>query len=123
MNKARLEKLATFLENLQLTQNDAFAMGIWGASRTCGFAGCAIGWATHNKLFEADGFYWSGWEPTFCLTEDGQETEYMDWAAVEQFFNLSAKDAEYLFCASNYLPNVTHVDVAARIKEMLGNAS
>jgi len=58
MNKKRLLKLADFLETVPKKN---FEMQSWGAKPatkpegkrpgSCGFAGCAMGWAAHAKLF------------------------------------------------------------------------
>lgn len=44
----RLLKLADYLETVPRKK---FDMRFWKDEGACGFAGCAIGWAAHGKLF------------------------------------------------------------------------
>lgn len=60
----------------------------------CKSTGCAIGWACAYPEFNAQGLHWDG-GPTLLVRRTG--TRLTDWRAVEEFFGLSACQAEYLF--------------------------
>lgn len=48
INAKRLLRLADYLETVP---RDHFDMGTWGGKSSCGFSGCAMGWAVHGRLF------------------------------------------------------------------------
>lgn len=85
----RLLKLAAFLETVP---RKAFDIGPWEARPAtkpegdvpgdCGFAGCAVGWAAHAKLFR--GFTIKHHEPSYTL-EKGRVS---GWRAVREVFKL-----------------------------------
>lgn len=90
----RLLKLAAHLE--KNVPPLMFDMGTWYSSAPpdwqCGFAGCAIGWAIHDKLF--DGLHWTPLNiPVYRNGSKGLD-------AVAILFGISRDDAFILFGAS-----------------------
>jgi hypothetical protein len=111
MRADRLLKLADFLETVP---PQAFDIKDWLTRKPsgpegnvpgeCGFAGCAVGWAAHQKMF--DGF---GFRPLRDGTESG-EVQYTDeagvtsisWEAVRNLFEVDRALADCLFDGSSY---------------------
>lgn len=91
-------RLQTLLDFLRTVEPDRLRMAQWtnqlylNKEPSCGFAACAIGWAGQIPEFNALGFTCSP-APRFS----NETTLEIDWAAVETFFELSGKAAEYLF--------------------------
>lgn len=87
----------------------------------CNTTGCAVGWACALPEFQAQGLHWNrGWPA--LETENGRST---DWRAVEDFFEISADEANRLFTAHSY-PKTHRKDplaVAQRIRELVSRAS
>lgn len=84
----------------------------------CGFAGCAVGWATQDPVLKAEGLRLSGMRsPLF--------DHYDHWHAVREFFDLSTPQADDLFNVSGYNePHTPQLDphpsvVAAKIREFV----
>lgn len=103
MRRGRLLKLAAFLETVPAK---AFSINSWQARKatkregkrpgTCGFAGCAVGWAAHAKLI-----------PGLTLRGDfcGVWPDYeglRGFMAVQKAFDISRFQAELLFIATSY---------------------
>lgn len=131
MRKDRLLKLANFLETVP---RKAFNLKNWQISAAtkpegdepgdCGFAGCAIGWAAHAKLFR--GFTLGPFEDWPYL-----QPKYKDkgaWRAVAELMDLpldhdgglSSRHAEHLFLGNNYAGgNPSPKQVAARIRKFV----
>lgn len=107
----RLLKLAGLLDKVPA---HSFDLSTWvqsGQTRPegdelgdCGFAGCAVGWAAHAKLF-----------PGFRLATGGRSPTYRgadNWEAVNKVFGFGAtdilgnetsyEDAQYLFSDESY---------------------
>jgi hypothetical protein len=106
----RLLKLADFLDKLPRT---AFDLSAWVASQpsrpegktpgSCGFAGCAMGWAAHEKMFRGLKFDGDIFDTT-PIFEDKNGVRYIGFEAAEMIFGLPTnRDALYLF-HMNYYP-------------------
>lgn len=130
INAKRLLKLADFLETVP---RKSFNLSAWQSRPAvkpegkkqgeCGFAGCAIGWAAHAKLFRGLRLVdiGDGYDPEvfFNATES--------WEAIDELFNLAPVphslrdgDAEYLFMAEKYDHyNATPKQVAKRIRKFV----
>src|ERR1700744_3436175 len=87
----------------------------------CGTVCCAIGEATFIPSLRKAGLSmirdrW-GFSPVY--------KDYKDWDAVEKFFGLSERHAEYLFMDCSYMDNTDTQPstVAARIRELLASTS
>src|SRR5262249_52872512 len=80
---------------------------------TCGFAGCAIGWAAHARIIPGLGMH--GTRPSF----DGED----GWEAVAKAFGLSKGEALELFAEGSYRESPTPRDVAGRIRRLLAKPS
>lgn len=137
MNKKRLLKLADFLETVP---RRAFDIGGWQTKAPtkpegkkqgeCGFAGCAVGWATHAKLFRGlrlEQYFDGG--VAFPVYEDREGFD-----ACAQLFDihgyfppehqLAYQDfAEYLFSPDAYETPPTPKQVAARIRAFVKDLS
>lgn len=118
MNIERLTKLADFLDTVPERR---FDLSRWRAAKgtiECGFAGCAVGWASLIPEFRVDGLTLdSEWgEPVFLHWES--------WLAVERFFDLSTRQAERLFGRSEYQehPEPTPIDVTKRIRTLVNRS-
>lgn len=131
MRKDRLLKLAKFLETVPDT---AFDLSRWqkrAPSKSegkrpgdCGFAGCAVGWAAHQRMFrglklEDDGY------GEIAPMYDGLE----HWLAVGKLFEISNggyassnRQAEHLFMGSEYPDGkATPKQVAKRIRAFVAS--
>jgi hypothetical protein len=109
----RLLILADFLETVP---RESFEIKYWvdhpatkpegGKPGECGFAGCAIGWAAHARLFDG-------------LTLDVDAPRYAglwDYDAVSACFGINDCDAAYLFDGCSYNWRATPKQVARRIR-------
>lgn len=76
INAKRLLKLADYLETVPRKN---FNMSSWNEYRPCGFAGCALGWAVHAKLFRG-------------LTEKS-----LGYEAAEEVFSIDGEESFELF--------------------------
>jgi hypothetical protein len=100
MNKERLLKLADFLDTVP---RKSFDMRDWVAQRgeefnpeepgSCGFAGCAMGWAAHAKLFH--GFSVGPPEHWAAFTYRGEPIG--GFTAGEKLFQISGDASGHLF--------------------------
>lgn len=128
MRTDRLLKLADFLETVP---RKAFNIGAWEQSKVnkpegkipgeCGFAGCAVGWAVHAKLFRGLKFIPNpyGWdENDITPSYAGQE----GFEAAEKLFDISGIEAgdgwdasRHLFSPGTYKNDPTPKQVAKRI--------
>lgn len=109
-HKKRLLKLAAFLDTVP---NKAFDMSLWqaqGADKPegkrpgdCGFAGCAMGWAAHTRMFRGLSV-----EPYGLLIyqPDGgakyTERYWEDYEAAAAVFEITEVQALHLFAPSHY---------------------
>lgn len=127
INAKRLLKLADYLETVP---RKAFNIQSWESRAAnkqegknpgeCGFAGCAVGWAAHAKLFRGlrmeDGF------PIYKDT--------FSWPAVSDVFGLGrsgalpSHDAAHLFSPHTYPKGkATPKQVATRIRKFVRDHS
>jgi hypothetical protein len=129
MRKDRLLKLADFLETVPAK---SFSLGAWQLHPAtkpegkrqgeCGFAGCAVGWAVHAKLFRG---------LKFTEDEYSPQPQYLgryDWEAVAKLFDIETcgltGEAEQLFMGTNYPGrDATPKQVAKRIRELVKDRS
>lgn len=123
-HRERLDKLADVL--VTYTGPVRFDMGVFYEVRggiDCGTAACAIGLATLHPWFKARGLALSRHPeirqmiPCFG-PHDG-------WKAVQEFFQISEKDAQALFSARSYqhlsTSDITKGMVSARIKSFIAS--
>lgn len=130
VNVARLDRLATMLENYQ-TGEIKFDLENWGSTQIkrqgflwfkkveCGFAACAIGLACLSREFRDEGLGYAKDThdeifPTFRAKTN--------WAAVEAFFGLSYDQALNLFQDTRYKCSKGSEGayaVAARIRKLI----
>lgn len=127
MNTERLLKLADFLETIPVA---AFSLKEWEASKQtkaegekpgdCGFAGCAVGWAAHSKMFEGFEFAQgqSVWGSISVPTYRGER----GWNAVKELFDISSGRAYDLFDSSSYSSGPHPSNVAARIRNLVATS-
>ena len=119
MNKKRLLKLADFLETVPRRK---FNLRMWIQSLPskpeaktaghCGFAGCAIGWAAHAKLFRGLHLNRADWTPVYHGAED--------WDAPMVLFDLEAEQTKFLFSVWHYdNERTTPKQVAKRIRKFV----
>src|SRR4051812_47952886 len=102
MNKKRLLKLADFLETVP---REKFNLNHWVTALPtkpegreegeCGFAGCAMGWAAHAKLFPELKF--DRWN--MCNIVYYGNT---GWTAPRKLFGISDASARHLFSDDAY---------------------
>lgn len=127
MNKRRLLKLADFLETVPPTK---FSLRTWVQSMptqpesetegSCGFAGCAMGWAVHAKLFRGLRFATSA-EADEVHNPEPVYKGKIGFPAVNVLFDIDTDDSHRLFAAPRYNePHTTPKQVAKRIREFCG---
>lgn len=81
---------------------------------SCGTTGCAVGWACAMPVFQQEGLQWRNMAPTYATTTG----VYVNWHAVEQFFDISEQMSCRFFDVESYGPNGnTPTSVAGRIRE------
>src|SRR5215510_13767453 len=111
MNRERLKRLATLLDDYRESHGLSFDLQSWGISEerrggflwlrqhTCNTAVCAIGLACGSGAFLQDGL-----TPAFGDVEG--------WSAVKSFFDLNQDHAAMLFAEHSY--EVTSGEAAAK---------
>lgn len=95
--------------------------GLVEVQPACGFAGCAVGWAVHTKLFPGLVFAPSLSDPEIMVPAMYDRTGNMvarGWAAVEKLFGISSSMAEYLFMSDHYKVHATPEMVASRLRRL-----
>lgn len=117
-NVKRLLKLADFLETVP---RKALDLSMWVKSKPtkpegerpgdCGFAGCAMGWASHAKLYRGLGWGWTGFSPNYHGATG--------WAAAQSLFRIDEDEARHLFSMSDYTTPPTPKQVAKRIRKFV----
>lgn len=128
MNIKRLEKLADFLETVP---RRSFDMGNWQSRAAtkpegkqqgeCGFAGCAMGWAAHAKLFRGLNFknamsaYGNGPLGWQTISYRG----LTDFYAAAFLMDITYAEARFLFDPDSYPSRVTPKQVATRIRRYI----
>lgn len=140
MNRARLEHLCDVLDAVDPQH---FNLNTWATSE-CGTTACAIGHAALDPAFQADGFtlqaYWAPFfgrkgyrysktlaDVRFSRARGPDVPMYAGqkgWPAVQIFFGLTEKQAEWLFYIGSYPQPLeqTPAGVAARIRELIAQA-
>jgi hypothetical protein len=123
LENRRIEYLLRGADFLEKVPANTFDIDDWQASRAsqtlvfdgtfeCGFAGCAIGWMAHAKIFP--GFTMGCFEPAYG--------ELRSWDAVEELFGISESEAMHLFSVYRYTlgegESVTPSMVAARMRQL-----
>lgn len=132
----RLLYLASVLEAVPV---ERFDLAEWGTTTECGFAGCAVGWATQDPVLLAEGLRTEatpgGVVYPVCSTNGSGSCTASGWAAVHYFFGLAGRDAEHLFQWDSYsdprdeedradaVYNPAPVEVAARIRAFVQSRS
>lgn len=81
----------------------------------CGTVACAVGWATSDREFNAQGFYY-GSCPYYT---DETDKTYYNWDAVEQFFEIDYLTAQSLFSVESYIFFAKPIHVIERIEALL----
>ena len=81
----------------------------------CGTVACAVGWATSDPVFNAQGFKY-GTTPTYT---DENDCSYYNWDAVEQFFEIDYLTAQRLFSEETYTFFAKPTHVIDRIEALL----
>lgn len=129
MNIRRLNILADFLETVPPARFNIAAWEITPAEAECGFAGCALGWATKIPAFQAEGLHMHNPGTDYAAPEVKDESghEARGFSCAQTFFELSDWQADHLFYGVTY-PNYedcppTPADVVVRIREMVAGAS
>lgn len=121
MNIERLQRLCGILEKVP---PENFEMDCWRGR--CGTEACAVGWACLDKDFNKEGLHLdnvatAGNAPVFC-PEFGP---FNGWDAVTEFFQLTMREALYLFLfggcgGTDVFKKVDPSDVIERIQEAIG---
>lgn len=112
MNTEKLLRLADLVETIA---PEKFDLKNWKGDGDCGTVGCAVGWATEDAWFQAQGL--SG---KYLPTCDGR----VGWKAVSEFFDTEPSDtyfpsseASFLFSEDSYVTRPAHPkEVAIRIR-------
>ena len=119
MHVKRLKQLKRMLKRIP---NDQLDLRRWitkqkldkpGISKNldCGSVCCVIGWACLYKPFNKEGLNLNGRIPTF--KEDGS------WDAVQQFFEITLNEAEWIARKRAYDKKATTKDVIKHINALL----
>lgn len=128
MNKKRLLKLAAFLETVPARK---FYLHVWVKSMpkqaegetegSCGFAGCAMGWAVHAKLFRGLSFGESV-EGDDDVNSPPMYNGEAGLSASSSLFGIANSESFYLFIDESY-PNhkATPKQVAKRIRAFVAS--
>lgn len=122
MNKRRLLKLAAFLRTVP---RKAFAIDHWVTTEAtkpegvrpgdCGFAGCAMGWAAHAKLFRGLELNMFAEQPVE-IRYKGEE----GFSAAAKLFDIQYFEAKELFSPNFYIGlKGTPAQVAKRIERLV----
>lgn len=121
MHVKRLKQLKRMLKRIP---NDQLELRCWvtkqklykpGISKNldCGSVCCVIGWACLYKPFNKEGLNLNGSVPTF--------KEHGPWAAVQQFFEITLNEAEWIADRRAYDKKATTRDVIQHIDALLEN--
>lgn len=125
---------------------EQFQISFWGTSADqhdgpdpepgCGFAGCFVGWATHEKWFEPLGLQLAmqrntdrPTDPRFnyvpiVIEGDGtvrKVTEATD--AIASFFGIELQTLDHIILPDHYASEPAPLDVAERLQILLGSSS
>lgn len=95
--------------------------GLVEVAPACGFAGCAVGWAIHSRLFPQLGFTPSLSDDEILVpamySADG-EMIARGWDAVEKIFGISDNMAHFLFMSDRYKVRASTEMVANRLRRL-----
>jgi hypothetical protein len=121
------ERLAHLAYVLRGVPKDRFNLSDWDITSEnpeadCGFAGCAVGWATQDAVLQAEGLSMRDRFPRF-----GTSARSDGWPTVRDFFGVTQRQAEYLFSLAAYniyagdleWTSPPPTEVAYRIEEFL----
>lgn len=120
----RLLKLVDILRQVPRKQ---FDMSVWCTDDECGTVACAAGWACMDPDFRRAGLSfskrndsgpWRGFDRAPSLTLKDGTVVNDEWCALEQFFDLTNDEAEYLFMPHLGKPN-TPKAVATRMEKFV----
>lgn len=116
MKKKLLKKVAKLVV---LLPEEKFDMESWASKNTCGTTFCAVGAAATLGIVPGmrleEGEFSNN---NLILVKNNKE--YYNWSAVEQAFDLSEEDAEYLFSADAYVGvGLSQKEVANRINRFI----
>lgn len=114
LSEQTIKKLSMASAFLRTVPEERFDIRVWSTHDSCGFAGCAVGWFIHAKLF--DGLKW--WSPG----GGGARPAYngkTNFDAIDSLFEIEPGHAEYLFTEDNHNNDVTPAMVAERIDEYI----
>lgn len=103
----RLLKLADYLETVPV---DRFEMNIFGRKSECGFAGCALGWAAHGRLFRGLTTYDCGYRHIGPKYKDRYDS-----SVCEPLFGVCNMEAERKMFGSQFAGETPH-QIAQRIR-------
>jgi len=137
MNKVRLRKLASVLENYATEKKklvvplDRFDLSAWfehsytePGAKGCGTAACAVGFAMLHPWFQKQGL-----KPSTDVTRQPQtpddffdsgpatDTGYYGWGAADAFFDVPDEASSWLFSSASYTRSPRPATVAKRIRE------
>lgn len=123
---AKLNRLESILRDIAIRKLP-FDLNFWWEKHDCGFAGCAIGYASVDPVFNDLGFknqiidldcLWKGYTPTFQREYGATRTGQY---AVQEFFQLTHDEVAFLFWDNSY-PESQRKDplaVADRLREFI----
>lgn len=94
VNEIAFKQLLRVLREVK-SQGLSFDMSMWIDSASCGTVACAIGWATQDPWFKAQGFYMNN-NRAPCYGEA------CSFSAVAKFFKIPLGHARMLFGANFY---------------------
>lgn len=98
----KLNRLISILE--QVKEPEIFNMDEWVCShvnfnqKECGFAGCALGWACIDPIFNNMGLYFNQITPAL----KNNEYVFYGYDAAKEFFELNYKETEFIFDPDQY---------------------
>jgi hypothetical protein len=97
---------------------NSFSLNAWAIPTShCGFSACAVGHATFDARFQAEGLHASeGNRPLYKI----DETQFQDWNAVQHFFKIDVLTASIVFNDYFYEnKDLSPLHVKARIDELM----
>lgn len=97
MHTDRLRHLQTILRGVPENRFDIMTWTNAGA-QACGFAGCALGWASQDETFQALGLFLSV-EGYICTEDDDTLAGY---ETAMRFFDLTCNQAHFIFDPDYY---------------------
>lgn len=116
----RVDRLNTLADTLEKLTKKQLKMDAWVADNegSCGFAGCALGWAAQIPEFKQDGLFIKD----FGVILKTPEVYTSGYDAASQFFDISDELATEYFTPGtkvyNYKPNPLPKTVAMKLREL-----